>query len=451
MPARSSSRNKAVVPDVYVDRVAPGIAELSAGDENARPSAKASDAAQNTTNRPPFVVIDNNAGRQSNPVGRVYTDDGTQTLVSAEEMETLVKARLATAKTHKTGPLSSSAASPATAAAAAAAGASGVLAYSNYHGSPRRLSEPNLLATPGAVFRRPGSSGSLRNKPAAPAPPLPVDHSEKIAMASSGRPGSMGPPLLPASAYRTAQREASIRSRTSTVNTAHRAGSLHPQGGSVRGGSSSRRSSMSSFTSELDHRLNPGGGFAYPSDIPPATDPRMITAITQTMIGEYLWKYTRTPLSSSSISSNRHRRFFWVHPYTRTLYWSEQDPSTAGKSQLKAKSVAIEAVRVTADENAYPPGLFAKSLVVVTPSRELVFTAPTSQRHETWFNALSYLLLRTDSVSDANTQAAMMHGASNSNGANEDYDDDDVAEFNPSFAAGNKTALRSSSSAEVEA
>jgi len=32
----------------------------------------------------------------------------------------------------------------------------------------------------------------------------------------------------------------------------------------------------------------------------------------------------------------------------------------------------------------------------MTPGRALQFTAPTSQRHETWFNALSYLLLRTN-------------------------------------------------------
>jgi len=120
----------------------------------------------------------------------------------------------------------------------------------------------------------------------------------------------------------------------------------------------------------------------------------MIQAITQTMIGEFLWKYTRKT-GRSEMSETRHRRFFWVHPYTRTLYWSEQDPATAGRAQLKAKSVAIEAVRVVTDDNAFPPGLHRKSLVVVTPGRSIKFTAPTGQRHETWFNALSYLLLRT--------------------------------------------------------
>lgn len=202
-----------------------------------------------------------------------------------------------------------------------------------------------------------------------------------------------------------------------------------------------RHGSVSSFASEVDERFNPANpGFMYPADMEPATDPRMIQAITQTMIGEYLWKYTRKA-GRSDISNTRHRRFFWVHPYTRTLYWSEQDPSTAGKQQLKAKSVAIEAVRVIPDDNAYPPGLHRKSLVVVTPGREIVFTAPTSQRHETWFNALSYLLLRTAPEREA--------GAA---GADDDaLNASDLEEFNPSFgrSASKSTAGHSRSRSRV--
>ena len=153
---------------------------------------------------------------------------------------------------------------------------------------------------------------------------------------------------------------------------------------------------MSSFASELEHRFNIRDsemmGYGMGSD----TDPRIIQAITQTLIGEYLWKYTRKA-GRGEMTKNRHRRFFWVHPYTRTLYWSEQDPATAGKAQLKAKSVQIEAVRVVQDDNPNPPGLHRKSLVVMTPGRDVKFTAATGQRHETWFNALSYLLLRQNS------------------------------------------------------
>lgn len=185
-----------------------------------------------------------------------------------------------------------------------------------------------------------------------------------------------------------------------------------------------RASSISSFVSEVDERIQPGRGVLYPEDMLPATDPRMIQAITQTMIGEYLWKYTRKA-GRSEISASRHRRFFWVHPYTRTLYWSEHDPSTLGKQQSKAKSVAIEAVRVITDDNAYPPGLHRKSLVIVTPGREIVFTAPTAQRHETWFNALSYLLLRTGSERE-----------------NEEMTQDMVDEFNPTMRSQSRNTVR---------
>ncbi|KAF2150724.1 hypothetical protein K461DRAFT_270131 [Myriangium duriaei CBS 260.36] len=385
-------------------------------------------------NRAPFAEISNNAASNQRPgsatSGRynkthmLTSDEGTQTMMSSHEMDSIMKNRNVAVNG---------------AGVAFVVPGSGSRNLTNTS-SPRRSSEPNVR-TDGATVRRPGSAGSVRSKNGTPPPPLPMDHSEKIALAASKAPlGSMGPPLMPASAYRTNQRAPSVQSRTS-VNTVQKAGSLKtaPMAGSVRSemrSPISRRSSVSSFASEVDHRLNPNGAFAYPADLPISTDPRMIAAITQTMIGEYLWKYTRSPLSSTALSSNRHRRFFWVHPYTRTLYWSESDPSTAGKSQLKAKSVAIEAVRVVSDDNAYPPGLHHKSLVVVTPAREIVFTAPTSQRHETWFNALSYLLLRTSApTADNNTVAAVAVAAA----GHDELNDEELAEFNPQFASRSST------------
>jgi len=122
------------------------------------------------------------------------------------------------------------------------------------------------------------------------------------------------------------------------------------------------------------------------------------------------------------MSENRHRRYFWVHPYTRTLYWSDRDPSTAGRSELRAKSVPIEAVRVVTDDNPMPPGLHRKSLVVIAPGRTVKFTCTTGQRHETWFNALSYLLLRTAHEGQNDTEELAGH-----------ITREDVAEFNPTF------------------
>lgn len=246
-------------------------------------------------------------------------------------------------------------------------------------------------------LKRPASAGSNRASTTTPHPPLPNDHKQAIAAAaqrapsSSGVQGTMGPPLMPASAYRT---NPTFRPRTPSISTTPRAlrSSEGPevQAASVVG--RSRRSSFSSFASEVDTRFNLRQNMPHGMD--PGADPRMIQAITQTMIGEYLWKYTRKT-GRGEMSENRHRRYFWVHPYTRTLYWSDRDPSQAGRAELKAKSVAIEAVRVVTDDNPMPPGLHRKSLIILTPGRTVKFTAATGQRHETWFNALSYLLLRT--------------------------------------------------------
>lgn len=250
------------------------------------------------------------------------------------------------------------------------------------------------INTGNPLTRRPGSAQSQRLQPY---PPLPTDHKLAIAAASQklsseASPVTMGPPLAPASSYRGSSQ---VRPRTPNEQLGRNftRNLSTPQTKFKRTGSSmaSRRSSVSSFASELDDRFNMAAA-TYPFES--GADPRMIQAITQTMIGEFLWKYTRKP-GRADMSNTRHRRYFWVHPYTRTLYWSTHDPQAAGKVQHKAKSVAIEAVRVVNDDNPYPPGLHRRSLEIITPGRTVKFTAATSQRHETWFNALSYLLLRT--------------------------------------------------------
>jgi hypothetical protein len=66
------------------------------------------------------------------------------------------------------------------------------------------------------------------------------------------------------------------------------------------------------------------------------TDPNMINLITQTMIGDFLWKYTRKAVGGG-MSERRHQRYFWIHPFTRTLYWSTAAPGLDG-GQAKAKT-----------------------------------------------------------------------------------------------------------------
>ncbi|QPH17393.1 hypothetical protein C2857_002247 [Epichloe festucae Fl1] len=295
---------------------------------------------------------------------------------------------------------------------------------------PRGKSVVEVTADDASVMTRPGSATSGRGPvPVPDAPPLPSNHRQIIDAARSEsshgqQQGNMGPPLWPASAMKhrpqTPRQQASMVSgRAARSGSAHHGtAEIHP---SARLTSQSRRSSVSSFASEIESRFNmrPGGMGMDPAGFGPNTDPRMIQAITQTMIGEFLWKYTRRT-GRGELSENRHRRYFWVHPYTRTLYWSDSDPSTAGRSELKAKSVPIEAVRVVTDDNPMPPGLHRKSLIIISPGRTIKFTCTTGQRHETWFNALSYLLLRTGQ--EPQTDAEDVAGQ---------ITQEDVDEFNP--------------------
>ncbi|KAI1212064.1 uncharacterized protein F4807DRAFT_386938 [Annulohypoxylon truncatum] len=301
----------------------------------------------------------------------------------------------------------------------------------------QRAGEGSAVSAPDAIpQRRPGSSASARGS-AANMPPLPPNHREAIEAArtnsAGGGKGTMGPPLLPASAYKPSTPRPETPSTRRPMSASSVRGTPTPRAGrsstpgyadahSARLAAPSRQSSMSSFTSEVETRFNMRNEMGIDAAaFGPNTDPRMIQAITQTMIGEYLWKYTRKT-GRGEMSENRHRRYFWVHPYTRTLYWSERDPSDAGRTELKAKSVPIEAVRIVGDDNPMPPGLHRKSLIIVSPGRTVKFTCTTGQRHETWYNALSYLLLRTgeEHQADAEDVAGQIT-------------QEDVDEFNPSL------------------
>ncbi|OTA58902.1 hypothetical protein K449DRAFT_334141 [Hypoxylon sp. EC38] len=303
----------------------------------------------------------------------------------------------------------------------------------------QRAGEGSAISAPEPIpARRPGSSASARGS-ALNRPPLPANHKEAIEAArtnsSQGGKGTMGPPLLPASAYpKTPVSRPETPSNQRPMSPSSVKGTPTPKAGRsstpghvdihsparLPGHLRSRQSSVSSFASEIDTRFNIRGNMSMDAAaFGPNTDPRMIQAITQTMIGEYLWKYTRKT-GRGEMSENRHRRYFWVHPYTRTLYWSERDPSTAGRSELKAKSIPIEAVRIVGDDNPMPPGLHRKSLIIISPGRTVKFTCTTGQRHETWFNALSYLLLRTGN--EHQTDAEDMAGQ---------ITQEDVDEFNP--------------------
>ncbi|KAI5121954.1 hypothetical protein M0805_002025 [Coniferiporia weirii] len=146
------------------------------------------------------------------------------------------------------------------------------------------------------------------------------------------------------------------------------------------------------------------------ANISASTDPTIIHAITQTMIGEFLYKYTRRNFGKGH-GERRHKRFFWVHPYTRTLYWSSADPGSTNVTEQSAKSAYIDSVRAVLDPNPMPPGLYQYSVVISTPQREMKFTAPTKERHEIWLNALGYLLARPTPTTVTQSPTTQVNGA----------------------------------------
>lgn len=405
-------------------------------EDDTRQSPRDTPEAETPESQRPFKELSSNSNaRPPRKTGASTSDQGAQTALTADALDKLFTARSRPSIGHEKKLSASSFGS---------IGSSGTVRITREPhegvGSPLR-NKTRIVedhAAESSSLRRPGSAGSGRTS-LLDAPPLPSNHREIIEAARSGSANgphnSMGPPLWPASALKNRPRTPSGAARPLSSQSGR--GTPTPRAvrtGSVSGAADvqqrarsaarSRQSSVSSFASELDGRFNMRVGEMGmdPSGFGANTDPRMIQAITQTMIGEYLWKYTRKT-GRGEMSEKRHRRYFWVHPYTRALYWSDSDPSTAGRTaELKAKSVPIEAVRVVTDDNPMPPGLHRKSLIVVAPGRTIKFTCQTGQRHETWFNALSYLLLRTNDAQTAAEEVAT--GITR----------EDVDEFNPQIS-----------------
>ncbi|KAF9338773.1 hypothetical protein BGZ91_007941 [Linnemannia elongata] len=156
--------------------------------------------------------------------------------------------------------------------------------------------------------------------------------------------------------------------------------------------------SISSMSTDYNHdgyfrngrRMSNGSNF----DLTP-TDPTMIQLITQTMIGDYLWKYTRRRITTM-MNEKMHWRYVWVHPYTKTMHWSLKNPGSGGATLQSGKSGLIVAVTQITEEvpNSDLPTV---SLVVQTTSRNIKLKAPTREKHDLWFRSISYLLSRPSS------------------------------------------------------
>ncbi|KAI8371744.1 uncharacterized protein BYT42DRAFT_548560 [Radiomyces spectabilis] len=113
---------------------------------------------------------------------------------------------------------------------------------------------------------------------------------------------------------------------------------------------------------------------------------KAISTVTETMIGGWLWKYTRKPIGQN-FSDYRHQRYFWIHPYTRVLYWSTRAPGTT-HDEAKAKSAFIQSAVEIADYTPGPPGLPKVSLLIKTHNRAIKVTAPNMASHRIWLELI---------------------------------------------------------------
>lgn len=121
----------------------------------------------------------------------------------------------------------------------------------------------------------------------------------------------------------------------------------------------------------------------------------IIAAVTQTIIGEYIYKYYRKLGPFTSVSDTRHERFFWVHPYSMTLYWSPTNPVISDPAKNQIKAISILDVQCVNDNNPLPPGIYHKSIIIKSHDKNIKITCPTRQIHNIWYNSLKYLLERS--------------------------------------------------------
>jgi hypothetical protein len=228
---------------------------------------------------------------------------------------------------------------------------------------PRAPPPPNTMPPPQSIPERriPTSPSSLHD--AAPGRPTSPPPAELIHRATTPTFGSLRGGLprphgssLPASAQGLVSRPSMHSFRSAA----------HPTAASIFGRDRDLMREMSTTSLQSDRSLGSGrssmssDNHYYPArsqsratNAPPTvsgypqngeanlhangTDPAILHAITQTMIGEFLYKYTRRTIGKG-YGERRHKRFFWVHPYTRTLYWSDADPGSSNVSESSAKS-----------------------------------------------------------------------------------------------------------------
>ncbi|KAK9716985.1 hypothetical protein K7432_006509 [Basidiobolus ranarum] len=140
-----------------------------------------------------------------------------------------------------------------------------------------------------------------------------------------------------------------------------------------------------------------------------SADPAIIHAITQAMIGNFMWKYTRRVIGGG-ISEKKHMRYFWIHPYAKTINWSTEQPGpdrAINRMGSKSKSAYVKSIRVVQDSvSSADMNTTEFSLIVQTATRELKIKSLKREKHDIWLLALTYLQSR-HSMSASATQKSV--------------------------------------------
>ncbi len=84
-------------------------------------------------------------------------------------------------------------------------------------------------------------------------------------------------------------------------------------------------------------------------------DPEVADAIIQCMRGEWLYKYA--PQRRLLGAERRHKRYFFINPFNRTIHWTSEEPKASAGHVARSKNAFIEQVALMDDYNSNPSGL----------------------------------------------------------------------------------------------
>jgi hypothetical protein len=159
--------------------------------------------------------------------------------------------------------------------------------------------------------------------------------------------------------------------------------------------------STSSFASSASqaHPATPAGSSSL------ATSEPAIALITDTMMGHWLWKHPRH--QGLLRASPPHQRYVWMHPYTRTLYWSTHAPGAphrdvktkSGKSPFNTLILhphthsLLLPIALIQDMKVVPNGTdqhLPASIQVTTSEGDMKLTAPDMETHATWVEVIPF-------------------------------------------------------------